>query len=93
MSVEAIALIASLLGMAGGMLTTLFVWLFKAREADINLKNSLALIEREILNLREDIRENRRDGKYVEQVLYRTINHLNTRHKLSIPFFEVKVDE
>lgn len=93
MNPETIALISSLMGAAAAALTTLFIWLFRAREADINLRNALLMLEREMLDVREDVRENRRDRKYVEQVLFRLINYLNNKHKLEIPFFEVKVDE
>lgn len=93
MNAETIAIISTLMGGASAALTTLFIWLFKARESDINLRNALTLLERELLSLREDVRENRRDRKILETIIFRTINHLNTRHNLGIPFFEVKPDE
>lgn len=93
MNAETVTIVSSVMGAAAAALTTLFIWLFKAREADINLRNALTLLERELLSVREDIRENRRDRKILETIVFRTINHLNTRHNLGIPFFEVKADE
>lgn len=89
MNVETIAVISSLMGAAAAALTTLFIWLFKARESDINLQNSLTLLEREILDVREDIREirvNQREGaarfgkrtNVTRAIIFKLINHFNT---------------
>jgi hypothetical protein len=101
MNWQELAAIASITSLGTAAIMTLFNWVFKARESDknlsqtinllaINLENNNKFLERDILQLRNDISELRiaqrqsatRSGKRISDskiILLKFINYFNTR--------------
>jgi hypothetical protein len=108
MSSEFVGILVTILLAAIAGLTTLFIWLSRARETDIFTKHDLELLRRDLRELRasnehliallekdlnyikDDVRENRTEREKVEEIVFRLINFLNVKHKMEFEYVETR---
>jgi hypothetical protein len=92
--------ILTILGIVGG-LSTIALWISKARESDLTLSLTLKYLTDDIARLRAEVAEMRSQHResathtgrrisITRTILFKLINHLNTKSNANFEFVDVK---